>query len=97
LDALLEQVPDEFDAWVRGVVARLDREATTLAGEIESAYWKISHLGQERGEFARAAQSAEPSIRAALFLRLDQRPTDLHVWRAIKPGPSAPFKDDEEG
>lgn len=97
LDALLEQVPDEFDAWVRGVVARLEREAAELDGAIGAAYGEIAHLGADRGQFARTAQIYDHSVRAALFLRLDGRPTDLHAWRAIKPGPSDPFKEDEEG
>lgn len=97
LDALLEQVPDEFDAWVRGVVARLESQSADLDVAIAAAYAEISHLGENRGAFARAAQRFDHDVRAALFLRLDGRPTDLHVWRAIKPGPSAPFKQDEEG
>lgn len=97
LDALLEQVPDEFDAWVRGILARLDTEASDLGARIDAVYDALAHLGADRGEFARAAQSHDSGVRAALFLRFDGRPTDLHVWRAIKPGPSAPFKDDDEG
>jgi RNA ligase len=98
LDALLEQVPDEFDAWVRSVVARIEQEAADKASDIDTAYRAIAHLGADRGEFARAAQSVEDrSVRAAMFLRLDGRPTDLHVWRAIKPEASDPFKNDNEG
>jgi RNA ligase len=97
LDALLEQVPDEFDAWVRGVVARLEMEAAALNTAIEGAFDELAHLRADRGQFARAAQVYDHSVRAALFLRLDGRATDLHTWRAVKPGPSAPFKDDEEG
>jgi RNA ligase len=98
LDALLEQVPDEFDAWVRGVAERLVLAAGDRARDIDTEFGKIAHLGKNRGDFARAAQPITDSgIRAAMFLRLDDRPTDLHVWRAIKPEASDPFKNDEEG
>lgn len=98
LDALLEQVPDEFDAWVRGVAARVEQQAADKERAIDAAYDLIKHLGPDRGEFARAAQGVKDStVRAALFLRLDQRPTDLLVWRSTKPEASDPFKNDEEG
>lgn len=98
LDALLEQVPDEFDAWVRSVAARLEREAEALAARMVAEYEAIAHLAADRGEFARAAQRIDhPALRAAMFLCLDHKDAGLHLWRAIKPGPSAPFKQDEEG
>jgi RNA ligase len=97
LDALLEQVPDEFDAWVRGVAARLERQATAMDAAADDAFKLIAHLGLDRGEFARAAQHIEDrSVRAAMFLRLDGRDADLHLWRAVKPEASDPFKTDDE-
>lgn len=98
LDALLEQVPDEFDAWVRGVIARLEAEAKAREAAIDEAYRGIAHLATDRGAFARAVKTlpVDPDIRAALFLRLDGRPTDLHVWRAVRPEAADPFTTDEE-
>jgi RNA ligase len=97
LDALLEQVPDEFDRWVKSVVARLKHEARSLEARAINEYAAIAHLGSDRGEFARAAQSIEhQGVRAAMFLILDGRPTGLHLWRAIKPEASAPFAADGE-
>lgn len=98
LDALLEQVPDEFDAWVRGVAARLEEQAADAELLIESEYKRIETLGTDRRAFAGAAQLVEDrAVRAAMFLRLDGRPIDLHVWRSIKPEAADPFKNDEEG
>jgi len=97
LDALLEQVPDEFDAWVRSVVVRLEAEEAALDARVVDEFDSIEHLAGDRGEFARAAQCIEhPGVRAAMFLRLDGRPAGLHLWRAIKPEASAPFVTDEE-
>ncbi|QES47088.1 polynucleotide kinase [Streptomyces venezuelae] len=100
LDALLEQVPDEFDTWVRTVIARLEDEATARAHAIDEAYRSIEHLAGDRGAFARAAKALpaeyDSGIRSAMFLRLDGKPTDLMVWRAIRPENSDPFVTDQE-
>ena len=99
LDAMLQQVPDEFDAWVRSVVADLELRAEELTGAIRVTYDLVAFLANDRGEFARATQKAttDPTVRAAMFHLLDGKPTDLLVWRAIKPAAADPFKNDEEG
>lgn len=97
LDALLEQVPDEFDTWVHGVAARLEEEATDRTAHAAAEYGVIAHLAGDRGEFARAAQHiTDPGVRAAMFLILDGKSPALHLWRAIKPEASVPFVADDE-
>ncbi|WOX20697.1 RNA ligase [Streptomyces solicathayae] len=98
LEALLQQVPDEFDAWVRGVVARLEEEAAAHERAIDEAYARVAHLAADRGAFARAVRElpVDPGVRSALFLRLDGKPTDLLVWRHVRPEASDPFTTDEE-
>ncbi|MFD7624829.1 RNA ligase [Streptomyces sp. NPDC059851] len=97
LDALLEQVPDEFDAWVRQVIARLEDEAARREQAVDEAFAQLAHLAPDRGAFARAAKELpDGGIRAAVFLRLDDRPTDLVVWRHVRPQASDPFTTDEE-
>ncbi|MFI8966052.1 T4 RnlA family RNA ligase [Streptomyces sp. NPDC053493] len=97
LDALLEQVPDEFDTWVRSVVARLEDEFATRRRAVEEAYASLAHLADDRGAFARAVKALpDPQLRSALFLRLDGRPVDLLVWRSLRPEATDPFATDEE-
>ncbi|MFJ6559923.1 T4 RnlA family RNA ligase [Streptomyces sp. NPDC091412] len=97
LDALLETVPDEFDAWVRSVAARLEEQVAVLGERAAEEYAAIAHLAGDRGEFARAVQRIDgQAMRACMFLMLDGRPTGLHLWRAIKPEASAPFVADDE-
>ncbi|GHB08039.1 T4 RnlA family RNA ligase [Streptomyces termitum] len=97
LDALLEQVPDEFDAWVRSVVAGLEEEFTVRERAVDEAYARLAPLAADRGAFARAVKElADPVLRSALFLRLDGRPTDLLVWRGLRPETADPFNTDEE-
>ncbi|MDJ0380014.1 RNA ligase [Streptomyces sp. G-G2] len=97
LDALLEQVPDEFDEWVREMIAGMERAAADRERAIDEAFREIAHFGDDRGAFARAAREVtDPGVRAALFRRLDARPTDLLSWRAVRPRVSDPFSTDEE-
>ncbi|MFB7244594.1 RNA ligase [Streptomyces populi] len=97
LDALLEQVPDEFDQWVRSVAARLAEEAGALVDRASAEFAAIAHLATDRGQFARAAQAIDhPGVRAAMFLILDGKPAALHLWRSIRPESSVPFAADDE-
>lgn len=97
LDALLDAVPDEFDQWVRGVVGRLEYQLEERHGLLELMFQEVAHLSDDRGTFARAIQPIrEPAMRAALFLRLDGRPTGLHLWRAVRPETTAPYVADDE-
>jgi RNA ligase len=97
LSPLLDNVPDEFDAWVRGVCAELSAQSDALIGQIEVAFAALSELVGDRGAFARAIQAYDPVVRAGLFLKLDGRPLGLHVWRTLRPEASGPFRDDDEG
>lgn len=97
LDALLEQVPDEFDHWVRSVIDRLEDEARGRERAIDEAYASLAHLADDRGAFARATKGIRDSgIRGALFQRLDGRTTELVTWRQVRPETADPFTNDEE-
>ncbi|MFD8988952.1 RNA ligase [Streptomyces goshikiensis] len=97
LDALLDQVPDEFDAWVRQVIARLEAEAALRERAVDEAFRNLAHLAGDRGAFARAAKALpDGRLRAAMFLRLDGRSTELAVWRDVRPETSDPYTTDEE-
>ncbi|MGW7103237.1 RNA ligase [Streptomyces sp. NPDC054838] len=97
LDALLEQVPDEFDAWVRGVIAGLEEAAALRERGIDEAFGALAHLAADRGAFARAVRALpDGRMRAALFLRLDGKQTELVTWRAVRPESADPFTTDEE-
>lgn len=97
LDALLDQVPDEFDAWVREVIGDLEAAAARRERALDEAYGQLAHLAGARAAFARAAAGvSDRALRALLFLRLDDRPTDLLVWRQLRPEATDPFTRDEE-
>ncbi|MFD6890241.1 RNA ligase [Streptomyces sp. NPDC059957] len=97
LDELLEQVPDEFDHWVRSVIERLEAEAALRERAVDEAYASLAHLAGDRGAFARATKTIRDSgIRGALFQRLDGRTTEMVTWRQVRPEASDPFTHDEE-
>ncbi|MGW1271601.1 T4 RnlA family RNA ligase [Streptomyces sp. NPDC002491] len=97
LDALLEQVPDEFDGWVRGVVAGIDKQVADRERAIDEAFRSLAPLAGDRGAFARAVGALpDAALRPAMFLRLDGRPTELVTYRSTRPEASDPFKTDEE-
>ncbi|MFF6783354.1 RNA ligase [Streptomyces sp. NPDC012510] len=97
LDALLEQVPDEFDTWVRGVVAGIEKQVEDREQAIDEAFGSLAHLGGDRGAFARAVRALpDAALRPAMFLRLDGRPTELVTYRSVRPEATDPFKTDEE-
>ncbi|GGS20481.1 hypothetical protein Snoj_21260 [Streptomyces nojiriensis] len=97
LDALLDQVPDEFDAWVSEVIERIENEAARRERAIDEAYAGLAHLAADRGAFARAVKALpDREVRAAMFLRLDGRSTELAVWRNVRPETSDPYTNDEE-
>ncbi|GAB7110129.1 hypothetical protein JCM4814A_84440 [Streptomyces phaeofaciens JCM 4814] len=97
LDALLEQVPDEFDAWVRGVIAGIEKQMGDREQAIDAAYRSLAPLVGDRAAFARAAKELpDPALRPAMFLRLDGRETELVTYRSIRPEAADPFKTDEE-
>lgn len=97
LEAILDNVPDEFDQWVRGICAELTAHVEALELEIEDAFTERSHLRGDRAAFARSVAGLDPTVRAAMFLRLDGKDLALHIWRNVKPDTVTPFRDDEEG
>ncbi|MEU7607697.1 hypothetical protein AB0B44_44210, partial [Streptomyces sp. NPDC041003] len=98
LDALLQQVPDEFDAWVREVIARLEVRAAAHERAIDEAYAGLVHLAADRGAFARAVKELpDRGVRPAMFMRLDGRSTELTTWRHVRPEVADSYTTDEEG
>lgn len=98
LRQLLEQVPDEFDTWVRGVVADIEMAFVCLCSRIADEFTRLTHLHDNRAAFAAMAnQIDDRTVRAGLFQMLDGRDINLLAWKAVKPEPSDPFKVDEEG
>lgn len=103
---LIDDVPDEFDQWVRGVMADLDRQFRELVSQITGmtavARVKVEDeygWGPERRKwFARhvMAMTTDPIIRSGMFIEYDHRDLRPHVWKAIKPAATDPFRENED-
>ena len=86
LDELTEPLPDEFHAWVKGVVTELTGEVEALVGAVEAEFARIMAAlpdGWGRREFALEAVRSEH--RGSLFLRLDGRDYRPGLWQQVRP------------
>lgn len=100
---LIDDVPDEFDQWVRDVMASLDRQYYELYGKIAECYDNTIAAARadnvrtdHRKNFAEHATNAttDPIIRAALFRKFDRKDIGPHVWKALRPAATDPFRTD---
>lgn len=87
-DELLARVPDEFNAWVRTVITRLDGQYAEWEALAVAAHGRIKDL-PTRKEQALALQR-EPT-RAVVFKMLDKKPYASLIWKELDPGPGRPF------
>ncbi|MHB1773398.1 MAG: T4 RnlA family RNA ligase [Acidimicrobiales bacterium] len=94
--AMIKGVPDEFDAYVRGVVARLTDEFALAS--LEAGRLGESFRGDDRGETARAltAATSDKTLRAAVFALLDGKDPSPIIWRSLYPSASKSFKEDDD-
>lgn len=97
LNALLENVPDEFDTWVHRIIDRIEGDSNAQRDQAQAAFESLAPLRHDRGAFGRAAQGiADPTRRACTFLLLDGRCIDTTIWKNTKPDATAPFVTDED-
>lgn len=96
---IVDGTPDEFDAWVQSVAARLATEAAHLADAGLSTFLRFTADpgAEDRGAFARAlmAYTKDKRITAQVFALLDDKPIAPLVWHSLYPEASTPFKEDE--
>ena len=86
LDELTEPLPDEFHAWVKGVVTELTDEVEARAGAVEAEFERIVAAlpdGWGRREFA--LQAVRSDHRGSLFLRLDGKDYRPGLWQQVRP------------
>lgn len=85
----LENVPDEFDGWVRGVVANLQKQFDEIKTNMEAEFAQLV----DKKEFA--LKIVDNPIKSLLFKRLNSYSPDLDdiIWKMIKPKWSKPFME----
>lgn len=91
ITALLDNVPDEFDEWVRSTKRDLEERYIAIEREYE---WIFNHIlrvagANERKEFAHIARRYKyPGI---LFNMLDEKDYSQIIWKEIRPVYQKPF------
>jgi len=101
MNELLENVPDEFDRWVRIIANGLRYSFYQIderAGKLHDyfRYGKYNDVDPEssKKEFAEFVMKQEPFLRPIMFAMWDKKPYDDIIWRMIKPKWSPPFRED---
>jgi RNA ligase len=100
INILLEQVPDEFDAWVRKTINNLNYHKYQIeerAGKIHD-YFRYGKYGDRETEptkkqFAEHLEfcKTEASIKAICFSIWDKKNYDTIIWRILRPKYQKPF------
>jgi RNA ligase len=93
LDRFLDQVPDEFDKWVRDWKDRLVEEFTIESNRTDEYYSQIIELGLEtrKDQAAWIMSNPDPRYRSLLFLKLDERSVSDAIWKMIRPDYEKPI------
>ncbi len=94
--SMIEGVPDEFDAYVRAVVVRLNDKFAR--SDLYARSLGESLRGDDRGAMARALSAAtnDKTLRAAVFALADGKDPAPIIWRSLYPGASKSFKEDDD-
>lgn len=100
LGELIDQLPDEFHAWVCRVADELLDAMSAIQVAVESEHARILASlseGWTRKDYALIARDHEH--KAALFRHLDGRSFHDYAWKLVKPGremaaPGAPAQDE---
>jgi RNA ligase len=94
LESFLERVPDEFDAWVKGVVRDLQTRYDNILKDYRIIMDDIYDV--DKKVFAeRAKRYPHPSLLFALYDGKNESAYD-YVWKLLKPKYEKPFKKDEK-
>jgi RNA ligase len=96
----LDNVPDEFDEWVKNVVNELKYgyfQISERAGKLHDhfRYGKYNDVDPEptKKEFAEFVMKQEPYLRPILFAMWDNKPYDHIIWKYLKPKYFCLFKE----
>ncbi len=91
LEEFLENVPDEFYDWVRGVEKELRHKHSDLLWDAHEVFDRLTRKLGEAGRKEYAEALADEPLKHFVFRFLDGRPADDIAWKAVKPKWSKPF------
>jgi len=96
IEQFLQNVPDEFDKWVRSITndligsfLEIENKATEIMTELRQSDFS------NRREWAEAITQF-PKYSSICFAMLDEKPYKHIIWKMVKPAITTPFKVDEQ-
>ena len=100
-EALLENVPDEFDEWAREVEGRIVDECDEYEFMARALYMHLLDrydISTQRGELARDLISSvdNSTLRGVVFAMIDKKDYAPIIWKAVYPMASSPFKESDD-
>lgn len=97
VEELLDRVPDEFNAWVRGTVSDLQSHYDDVLARAQSLVEDLrSRLGDApQKEYALEIVKHADLAPTAFALMKGKDPAPI-IWKMLKPAYSRPFKTDDE-
>lgn len=95
LSYALENVPDEFDVWVKNKMEQLQEKYNEV--ESESREWYNSILCEDRKEFAHSVLSKVPKeLQGIVFNMFTKKDYSDTIWKLTRPVYEKPFWQKEE-
>lgn len=90
IDELLQDVPEEFRAWVKNVATSLNFQYESIEHEASRAFFALPSRG-DRKTYALSIHQQPSHLQPILFRMLDNRFYDDVIWKQIKPASSKAF------
>jgi RNA ligase len=91
LNEFLDNVPDEFDVWVKGWINKLKLEYEDIESEADFMYNRYIDRFMTRKEIAEIVLKKPQYLHAILFKMVDEKDYSHLIWKLIKPEYSKPF------
>jgi RNA ligase len=91
LNEFLDNVPDEFDVWVKGWINKLKQEYEDIESEADFMYNRYIDRFMTRKEIAEIVLKKPSYLHAILFKMVDEKNYSHLIWKLIKPEYSKPF------
>lgn len=93
LDAIIENVPDEFFSWFKETRDNFNTQFYLIEGECQAILSRVKHLPTRKEQAALITQTRYPGV---VFSMLDNKNYEAAIWKLLYPAASKPFRKDEE-
>lgn len=89
IDKILENVPDEFDSWVKQQIKKITDQAVKIgsitADLLDDMYNQVGYEASRKEYALWIQQNVKPRYQGVVFTRLDRKSYYQYIWKLIKP------------